>query len=111
VARDYLYRGADVEFRGPEALKAYLAGYHAAFPDLRLVIDDLMTEGERAIVLFTLTGTHEGELMGIPPTGKRIEVHGVVRSRVFDGRIREEFEMVDQFALLTQLGVLSPPGS
>ncbi len=109
VHPDYVYRNPDEELHGTAALKAFLAGYHAAFPDLRMAIDELIVADDKAVIFFTLTGTHEGELMGIPPTGKQMRVHGVVRSRFEDGRIVEEWELLDQLAILTQLGVVSLP--
>ncbi len=109
VDPNYVYRSPDEELHGREALKAFLAGYHAAFPDLRMAIDELLVADDKAVIFFTLTGTHEGPLMGIPPTGKEIQVHGVIRSRFEDGRIVEEWEVLDQLAMLTQLGVVSLP--
>lgn len=109
VDPNYVYRSPDEELHGTEALKAFLAGYHAAFPDLRMAIDELVVADDKAVIFFTLTGTHEGPLMGIPPTGKEMRVHGVVRSRFEDGRIVEEWEVLDQLAILTQLGVVSLP--
>jgi steroid delta-isomerase-like uncharacterized protein len=106
---NYVYRSPDEELHGTEALKAFLAGYHAAFPDLRMAIDELVVADDKAVIFFTLTGTHEGQLMGIPPTGKGMRVHGVVRSRFEDGKIVEEWEVLDQLAMLTQLGVVSLP--
>ena len=109
VHPNYVYRSPDEELHGTKALRAFLAGYHAAFPDLRMAIDELVVADDKAVIFFTLTGTHEGELMGIPPTGKGMRVHGVVRSRFEDGRIVEEWEVLDQLAILTQLGVVSLP--
>ncbi len=56
---------------------------------------------------FTITGTHEGEFMGISPTRRKIRVHGIVMSRFEDGKIVEEWEVIDQLAFLQQLGVAS----
>jgi len=109
VDPNYVYRSPDEELHGTEALKAFLAGYHSAFPDLRMAIDELVVAGDKAVIFFTLTGTHKGPLMGIPPTGKRMQVHGVVRSRFEDGRIVEEWEVLDRLAILTRLGIVSLP--
>ena len=109
VDANYVYRSPDEELHGTEALKAFLAGYRAAFPDIRMAIDELVVADDKAVIFFTLTGTHEGPLMGIPPTGKEMQVHGVVLSRFEDGRIVEEWEVLDQLAILTQLGVVSLP--
>jgi steroid delta-isomerase-like uncharacterized protein len=109
VHPSYVYRSPTDEVRGPEGLRAFLAGYHAAFPDLRMAIDELVVAADTAVIFFTLTGTHQGELMGIPPTGREIRIHGVVRSRFEDGKIIDEWEVIDQLAMLAQLGVVSLP--
>lgn len=105
----YVYRSPDEELHGPEALKSFLAGYHTAFPDLRMAIDELVVADDTVVLFFTLTGTHEGPLMGIPPTGKDIRSCGVIRSRFENGRIVEEWEVLDQLAILTQLGIVALP--
>jgi predicted ester cyclase len=58
---------------------------------------------------YVLRGTHEEEFMGIPPTGNRVEVHGIDELRVFDGKIVERWGQVDQLGLMQQLGVIPPP--
>ena len=55
---------------------------------------------------FTLTGTHRGDLLGNPPTGRSVRVHGMVRSRFQDGRIRDEWELFDMLGLFEQLGIV-----
>ena len=87
---NYVYRSPDEELHGTEALKGFLASYRTAFPDLRMAIDELVVANDTAVIFFTLTGTHEGPLMGIAPTGKEMRAHGVVRSRFEDGRIVED---------------------
>jgi len=106
---NYVYRSPDEELHGTEALKGFLASYRTAFPDLRMAIDELVVADDTAVIFFTLTGTHEGPLMGIAPSGKKMRAHGVVRSRFEDGRIVGEWEVLDQLAILTQLGVVSLP--
>lgn len=100
---EYVYRAPGEELVGPEALRGLFATYHAAFPDLNLRIDDMFGEGGRVATAFTLTGTHDGNLMGIPATGRSVSVHGVIHSRVRDGRIVEEWELIDEATLLRQL--------
>lgn len=100
---DYVYRTPGEELVGAEALRGLFSMYHAAFPDLHLRIDDMFGEADRVATAFTLTGTNDGELMGMPPTGRRVSVHGIIHSRVRKGRIAEEWELLDEAALFRQL--------
>ena len=109
VEPDYIYRSPDQELEGPEALKGLLAAYRVAFPDLNVSIDDLVNGGEKVAVSITLTGTHQGDLMGIPATGRPVNLQGMILSNFRDGRIVEEFEVLDMLAMFQQLGVVSLP--
>jgi steroid delta-isomerase-like uncharacterized protein len=105
----YVYRNPSEELRGAEAVKGLFAAYRTGFPDFHVHVDERVADDERIIQAFTLTGTHLGEFMGIPATGKAIEVHGFVLSRFADGKIVEEWEVVDQLTFLEQLGVVELP--
>ncbi|MBT6145534.1 MAG: SnoaL-like domain-containing protein [Gemmatimonadetes bacterium] len=109
VSPDYTHRSPGEELHGPDALVDLLRGYRSAFPDLKIDIDELLTAGESTVMSFTLTGTHRGELMGMPATGRCAEVRGMIRSKFRDGMIVDEWEILDQFSLLEQLG-LAPVG-
>ena len=100
---DYTYRAPGEELRGPGALQALFTGYRTAFPDLNVRIEDMFGTGERVATSIKLTGTHLGPLMGMPPTGRRVSVDGIVHSRVGDGKIVEEWEIIDTASLLQQL--------
>ena len=104
---NYVYRSPNEELHGPQAIKEFIATFHAAFPDLKLRIDDLVVNGNKAVVCFTLTGTHEGDFMGIAATGKPVTVNGMVLSRFEEGKIIEEWEILDELTLLQQLGVVT----
>ena len=104
---DYVYRNPTDELRGADAIKGLFAAYRSAFPDFHVHVDDRFAAGDRMVQAFTITGTHEGEFMGIPPTQKKIRVNGIVMSRFDDGKIVEEWEVIDQLAFLQQLGVAS----
>ena len=106
---NYVYRSPDQQFHGPEAIKGLFTAYRAAFSDLNIEIDDLVAADEKVVILFTLTGTHKGDLMGIAATDKRVKVHGVVMSRFEEGKIVEEWEILDQLTMFQQLGVVSLP--
>jgi steroid delta-isomerase-like uncharacterized protein len=105
VAPDYVYRTPGEELRGVEGLQGLLTAYRRGFPDLELVIDDMFGDGDRVATAFTFNGTHRGELMGVPPTGRSVSVHGVIHSRVQDGRIVEEWELIDLATMYQQLGL------
>ena len=79
----------------------------AGFPDYQTAIDDLIAEGDKVAVRITMSGTHTGSFMGIPPTGKRISFTGMYVARVDDGKIVEHWGEEDGVSLLQQLGVLS----
>lgn len=94
---------------GPEGVKTAWGMFRAAFPDLRGVIDDTITEGDRVAVRGTFQGTHEGELMGVPPTGKRVTITLLDINRIEDGRLVERWGQADMLGMLRQLGATPLP--
>jgi steroid delta-isomerase-like uncharacterized protein len=97
------------EIRGPEGFKQNVAAVRAAFPDFRMEIVDQVAEGEKVVTRYVATGTQEGELAGIPPTGKRVEVPGMGIDYYSDGKIRESWEYYDVMGMMQQLGVVPYP--
>ncbi|MBA2295197.1 MAG: ester cyclase, partial [Actinobacteria bacterium] len=77
-----------------------------AFSGLRVTIDQQFTDGDYVATRYTITGTHDGELMGTPPTGKCVAFTGITISRCEGGRIAEEWEVTDVVGLLGQIGAL-----
>lgn len=98
------------EIHGPEEYKEFVSMFRAAFPDMEVSIEDQLSEGEKVVERHTVRGTHEGELLGIEPTGKEIAVEGVVIVRFEDGKVAEEWAHGDMMGLLEQLGVVEAPG-
>ena len=89
---------------GVEGVRAFFAVFRDAMPDVEIAIDQLICEGDWVAVATTLTGTHTGgELLGIPPTGRRVAVTGVDMIRVRDGRIVEHRGLTDTVGLLRQI--------
>ncbi|HTZ25935.1 MAG TPA: ester cyclase [Streptosporangiaceae bacterium] len=96
-------------FQGVEPFKQQISAFRTAFPDLHVSIDDLLADGDRFASRTTITGTHTGDLMGIPATGKRIMIGAVDIGRVGHGQAQERWGGLDMYALLTQLGVIPAP--
>lgn len=89
--------------------RAQVAVLHAAFPDLTATIDEQMSQDDRVMTRVTLRGTHAGELLGLPPTGRRIELGMVELHRWQGGRIAALWNSFHPVVLLAQLGVVAPP--
>jgi len=86
--------------------KAIVTLFRGAFPDLNWGINDLIAEGDRVVASTTMTGTHLGELFGIPPTGKQVSMYGVHVLRIAGGKIAEHWGSNDDLGLMRQLGVV-----
>lgn len=105
---DFILHSPD-EVRGAEGLSSMVEGYRNALPDLELTIDHQFAAGEYVASRFTIRGTHDGDLMGVPPSGRQVEFTGITISRCRDGRIAEEWELTDTVGLLGQVGALPAP--
>jgi steroid delta-isomerase-like uncharacterized protein len=98
------------EMRSPEGVKQLAGAYRNAFPDLQVTIEDQVAEGDEVATRWRARGTHQGEMMGIAPTGNRVEMTGINFSRIAEGKIVEEWYNYDALGLMQQLGVVPPPG-
>lgn len=95
--------------RGPDAFRGVIGMWRTAFSDWHMTIEDLVAEGDLVANRFTTTGTHDGPLMGIPPTGRRMVVHGQELHRVSEGKVAETWVVDDVPGIMVQLGVVPPP--
>ncbi len=95
---------------GPQGLAQFISVFRTGFPDLHLAIEDMIAEEDKVAWRFTARGTHKGELMGIPPTGKPVTVSGVVCSRFANGKWEEDWSNFDALGMLQQLGVVPAMG-
>jgi steroid delta-isomerase-like uncharacterized protein len=77
------------EWRGPESVKSYATMLRVAFPDLHQTIEEQIAEGDKVAYRWTARGTHQGEFMGIAPTGNRVEMTGISIARLIDGRSKK----------------------
>jgi steroid delta-isomerase-like uncharacterized protein len=94
--------------RSPEDLREHVSGWVSAFPDLEVKIEHMLAEGDLVFTNTVLVGTHRGSWAGVPPTGKRAEVRFMVVHRVIDGKIREDWVLVETLGFLQQLGIAPP---
>ncbi len=104
VSPDYVIHPEEV--RGPQGLAAMVQVYRDALSGLNVTIEQQFTEGDYVATRTTIRGRHDGDLMGAPATGRDVEFGGLTISRCRDGKIEEEWELVDVTTLLRQVGVL-----
>ncbi|MGD0910890.1 MAG: ester cyclase [Terracidiphilus sp.] len=95
--------------QGREGLKAVIHALRSAFPDMHWVVNEMVAEGEKVVTRFVWTGTHHGVFLGIPATGNRVEVKGVVIDRLENGKMADSRILMDTMGLMQQLGVIPAP--
>jgi steroid delta-isomerase-like uncharacterized protein len=105
LAPDFVIHIPD-DYEGVDGLLGMVQVFRSALPDMAVTVDHQFAEGDYVASRFTVRGTHEGELFGAPPTNRQVVVHGITLSRCADGRIAEEWELVDVAGLLQQIGLL-----
>jgi steroid delta-isomerase-like uncharacterized protein len=95
-----------IDATGAELAKQLWATLLRAYPDLHVAIEDLIAEGDKVVSRNTVTGTHQGEYMGLPPTGRSVTYNEVIINRFVDGRIVETWAVVDVLSQMRQLGAI-----
>jgi hypothetical protein len=95
-----------IEANGAPGVKNVFATLHEAFPDLHISIEDLIAEGDKVVTRERITGTHRGNYMGLPATGKKVAYNEIIIARFANGRIVETWGVVDVLSLMKQLGAL-----
>lgn len=107
VAPDALIRTPlPIDATGAEALKQIWAMLLRIYPDIHLTVEDLIGEGDKVVGRTTVSGTHQGEFMGVAPTGKSVTYHEMFIFRIADGRVVETWGVVDVYAQMKQIGVV-----
>jgi steroid delta-isomerase-like uncharacterized protein len=108
------YEQSNPELRGKEACKQWADGVRKAnlqgFPDLEIVAEDLVAEGDKVAKRWVFRGTNTGEYAGMPPTGKQVTMRGITLYRLSGGKVTELYWNYDVFGLLQQLGAIPAPG-
>lgn len=106
-APDVLIHSAPPEWpAGSAGVKATVSMWRGAFPDFELDSHFVIAEGDKVANYWTITGTHSGELMGVPATGKHIEIYGMSLVRIEGGKIVEIWGASDQLGLMRELGAI-----
>lgn len=98
------------EMRGREDLTEQIESLRTAFEGFSATVEDVVAEGDTVAMRVTLRGTHEGEFMGVEPTGREFEVGNMVFTRIEDGKIVERWVQPDTLGLMQQLGAVDQPG-
>jgi steroid delta-isomerase-like uncharacterized protein len=96
----------DAALRGPQAIKEHVTSWTASFPDLRFSIEQMWSEGDRVVMQLLMEGTQQGAWLGIPASGKKIQIRMFTAHRVVQGKIVEDWVLVESLGFFEQLGVV-----
>jgi len=91
---------------GPESVRQWFNTLFTAFPNSRALIEDVIAEEDKVAVRYQLLGTHEGDFMGLPPTGQQFSMSAINILRIVEGQLVESWKTADRLGLLQQLGLL-----
>jgi steroid delta-isomerase-like uncharacterized protein len=92
--------------RGPQAMKEHVSGWLLSFPDLRFNIEEMIAERDRVVSQLVMEGTHQGAWLGIPASGKRVQIRMFTVHRILQGKIVEDWVLVESLGLFQQLGLV-----
>ena len=109
-APNFVYHLGSTTIEGVEAFKQFTLMNIASVPDLHFTIEDQVAEGDTVVTRWIVSGTHKGDLMGVPPTGKQATVTGIGINHFANGKIVENWTNMDVLGLLQQLGVVPALG-
>ena len=94
------------DVRGVEGAREFYSMYQSAFPDAEIIIEDQVAEGDKVATRWTGRATHQGELMGVSPSGNRVEVPGITISRIEGGKVIEEWDIYDALGMMQAIGAV-----
>jgi steroid delta-isomerase-like uncharacterized protein len=110
-APDYIGHGPGSDVVGAEAFKQFVLMWRRGFPDFHMTIEDLIAHRDQVVWRFTITGTQEGNFLGVPPTGRPVHITGIVITRFAAGKWAEDYIEVDLLSMLQQLGAIPAPAA
>lgn len=93
-----------------QGVKQFFTMLRTAFPDMRMEVEDLIAEGDKVVARISMTATQQGEFMGVPPSGRSVDVQIIDVMRIRDGQAREHWGIIDGMALMQQLGAVPEAG-
>lgn len=99
----------NVEIKGPEGFIAFAENIRNTFPDTEITVEDIFAVDDKVAARWVATGTHSGHGLGVPPSGKRIQITGITIARFKDGKIVEGWDNWDRLGMLEQIGAYSAP--
>jgi steroid delta-isomerase-like uncharacterized protein len=94
--------------KGVDGFIMFFTELRDAFPDLSISVEHLMADEDSVSFAYTMTGTHKGNFLGIPPSGKKVKARGMQISKFKDGKIVERWGSSDELGILQQVGSISP---
>jgi steroid delta-isomerase-like uncharacterized protein len=94
---------------GREGVKWVVSVFRTVSPDLHITIEDIIAEADKVVMRWSASGTHHGEFMGVPPTGKKLTIEAIVINRINADKIVEHWAKRDDLGLMQQLGIVSLP--
>jgi steroid delta-isomerase-like uncharacterized protein len=93
---------------GPAAYRRQVERFLNGLPDLKFIVDETISEGDKLVVYWTITGTHRGEFLGVPPTNKKVSFTGITINQIANGKILESTVVWDGLGLMKQFGIELP---
>jgi len=106
IALDYVIHMGNKDLVGIDNYKNFVKIYRNAFPDIYYTVNDLIAEDDKVVERWSAQGTHKGELLGIPPTNKKLKVTGIDIVRIKEGKMVERWAEYDFQGMMEQLGVI-----
>jgi steroid delta-isomerase-like uncharacterized protein len=111
LAPDFVRHDANLpDVVGAAAQQEFLHGVFSAFPDIHIDVQQLIAQGDIVVVRLLIRGTHRDEFLGVPATGRGVNIQSVDTFRLADGKITEQWVLMDALGLLQQLGAIPGPG-
>lgn len=110
IATNYVNHNFPAPAPGPDGFLQVMGMFHTAFPDMHITTEDVIAEADKVATRGYFTGTHRGEFMEVPPTGKQIKISYADAFRVENGKLVENWVQMDMMGMMQQLGVIPEPG-
>ena len=102
-------RGAEAEIRGPQEFEKFVREIRAAFPDMKMKVEDVFGVGDKVVLRWSAVMTHTGDGLGFPASGRTVRSRGITIARIVDGKIVEGWDNWDQLGMLEQIGAYKQP--